>query len=37
MLHDLMQMDLPGYGHRDVPHAQGVNLQEMEGLDSVGR
>ena len=37
MLHDLMQMDLSSFSHRDVPHTDGLNRQKMEGLDSVAR
>ncbi len=37
MLHELLQMDLADFSHRDVPHTVGLNAQKMEGLDSVGR
>ena len=36
-LHDLLNLDLSGFSHRDVPHTKGLNVQKVEGLDSVGR
>lgn|GEM_PF-2554648 len=37
MLHDLLEMDLSDFSHRDVPHTDGLNRQKIEGLDSVGK
>ena len=35
LLHDLMQIDLADFDHRNPPHTEGLNKQKLIGADSV--